>query len=138
MDQQKVTQLFTELIEHIKGVTWFTEEWDVYRDGNYIHIFKENWLEENHNGVHFETYVGDTSTFPVVLHAEKDVPQRDAFVQRVVMAIGSHDHFDVGVNDYTILKKELNFDEETFISDVLDVLEKMQFVVEIVDEHLAA
>jgi hypothetical protein len=144
MDKENVTHLFDELVEHIRSAPWFSEEWDIYRDGDYIHIFKNNWLEDNHNGVHFETYVGDDDSFPIVLHAEKDVPDRDAFVQRVVMGISalgsfeglSVDQFDIGVNDYTILKKDCTFDAETFISDVLTTLEDMQFVVPLVDENL--
>jgi hypothetical protein len=140
MDQQITTHLFDELIQHIKSAPWFTEDWDIYRDGNYIHIFKKTWHEKNHNGVHFETYIGDSQlengSFPIVLHAEKDVPNRDAFVQRVIMEIRSQEGFEIGVNDYTILRKEVDLQKETFVADVLKTLKEMQFIVAFVDQHL--
>jgi len=89
-------KLFDKLIEKIKNSEWFTSEWDIYRNGNYIHVFKKNWLDENHKGVHFETYVNDNNKdSPVVLHAEGDVPNRDEFVQKVLEEVrdkeGSYD-----------------------------------------------
>ena len=130
-------KLFDKLIEKIKNSEWFTSEWDIYRNGNYIHVFKKNWLDENHKGVHFETYAKeDSNEFPVVLHAEGDVPNRDEFVQKVLEEVRDKEGFEFGVNNYTIMQKIIPVNKESFVEEVLKTLEELQFVVDVVDKNL--
>jgi hypothetical protein len=130
--------LFDDLIKEIKAARWFTEDFILTRNGNYIHVAKKNWHDENGKGVHFETYIEDsdveTEEFPIFLHAEKDVPKRDAFVQNVVIAMGDHTNdFMCFVNEHTIVQRFVPFKKEMFVADAMETLDEMQFLVPIVD-----
>ena len=138
MNDQEATKLFDQLVEHIKTAPWFTEEWSVYREGNYIHIRKNNWFDDHHNGVHFETYLGKTELeedrFPILLHAESDVPNRDQFVNRMIIAIKFEvPSFMCGTTEETIFEEYLPLDKETFVSDVINTLNELQFMVPFID-----
>lgn len=138
MDKQEVTHLFNELVEHLASASWFTNEWNISRDGNYIHIAKANWHDDKGHGVHFEIYVGDTEQeekqFPIMLHAETDVPNREQFVNRMRIALQFQiPSFMIENDEYTILKEMHQLDQETFVKEVLDALEELQFVVSFVD-----
>lgn len=140
MNKQEITKLFDDLVKEIKAARWFTKDFILTRNGNYIHVTKKSWHDEHGNGVHFETYIEDNSKieeFPVFLHAEKDVPKRDAFVQNVVVAMGDHTNdFMCFVNEHTIVQRFLAFNKETFVADTMKTLEEMQFLVPIVDRCL--
>ncbi len=134
----ETTKLFDDLVKEIKKAPWFTADFVLTRNGNYIHVAKKNWYDEKGNGVHFETYIEDrdveTEEFPIFLHAENDVPKRDAFVQDVVIAMGDYtNNFMCFVNEHTIVQRFVAFNKETFVTDAMKTLEEMQFLVEIVD-----
>lgn len=138
MDKQEVIHLFDELVERIASAPWFTEEWFITREGNYIHVAKTNWHDDKGQGVHFEVYVGDTELeekqFPILVHAETDVPNREQFVNRMRIALRYHiPSFMRETDEYTILKEMHPLDQKTFVKEVLDALEELQFVVPFVD-----
>src|SRR3989338_592736 len=141
MNKQETTKLFDDLVQQIKAASWFTAEFIITRNGNYIHVAKKNWHDEKGNGVHFETYIEDNESeieeFPVFLHAEKDVPNRDAFVQNVVIAMGDHTNdFMCFVNEHTVVQRFVPFHKESFVADAIKTLEEMQFLVKMVDNCL--
>ena len=138
MDKKEATILFDALVDQIKVASWFTEDWFVYRDGNYIHVAKHGWHDEKHQGIHFEVYVGDAEIgakeFPIMLHAEADVPQREQFVNRMRTAIQFQiPSFMREADDYTIFKEMHPLDKEIFVAEVLQALEELQFIVPFVD-----
>ena len=142
MDKIEVNHLFDELVEHIESAPWFTEDWRMSRDGSYMHVTKTNWYDDNGQGVHFEVYVGDTEIeakqFPILMHAETDVPNWEQFVNRMRIALQYEiPSFMRETDEYTILKEMHPLDKETFVKEVVDALTELQFVVPFVDMCLS-
>lgn len=63
------------------------EGWEVRqeRGSAYLHVSKPNWLDQNMNGIHLETYVMDdqlhTGYAPVCVHCEGGFPKQREFVK---------------------------------------------------------
>lgn len=66
MDLKSLQQKFKEVEDLLKSKPWFTKEkWIVAQhpfpaakpDGVTLHVFKKHWFNEEHLGIHFESYL---------------------------------------------------------------------------------
>ena len=137
------TLLFRQLKREIEKQGWFNDLWDIYQDGAYLHIFKRNWFDDGHNGIHFEVYVDDEGVqkknFPIMLHMEADVPERDAFRDAFFVAaaqmLKKFPEYAQNINEYTLLKKEFPLNIY-LIQKVLDELDKLSLLAKPIDQAL--
>lgn len=80
-----IKKVFRSLEQNLRQSNWFDDGWDIYNRGDYLHLYKDNWYNQNQGGVHFETYIEgpqiQKKECPIHLHAEEDCPQQQRFIQ---------------------------------------------------------
>jgi hypothetical protein len=84
--------LFKKLEAELAAAPWFADGWTLYtghfNEGIFLHLYKPGWHNDRGRGIHLETWVSidgaRNGSLPLVLHCERDLPDRDAFNARFI------------------------------------------------------
>lgn len=142
-DDIDYTLLFQQLRKEIKKQGWFTDEWEIYLEGTYLQVYKKNWHNKQLHGIHFEINVDneakEKNMFPIMLHAEQEVPRKavfsDAFFVAAAPWLKKLSEYEQKTNDYTLLKKELPLNIH-LLQKVLDEIDRLIVLVKPIDQAL--
>ena len=80
-----VKEVFRSLEKQLRQSSWFKGGWEIYNRGVYLHLYKDNWHNQNQGGIHFETYIEareiKQKSFPICFHVENDCPSQKTFIK---------------------------------------------------------
>lgn len=89
---KRIKGIFRTLETQMRSKAWFDDGWEIYNRGEYMHLYKSNWYNDNQGGVHFESFIEapqlKTKSFPICMHAEEDCPSQHAFIVRFLELTG--------------------------------------------------
>ncbi len=137
--------LFRELEDRLRQSKWFSDEWQIYNRGVYLHLYKDGWFNENQGGIHFETYVEAPQirdrTVPIHFHVEEDFPAQEEFISRLLEQ--THDQlctwkgYEIVGRGYTVCQRTLPLDTRTFVMRVLEELNRLRTLAPTIDATIA-
>jgi len=139
-----VRKLFSAIEDEIKQQEWFTPDWQVFFSGVVIQIFKSNWKNEKHTGIHYEVYYGkgeiEKNLMYVLLHIEGSMKNKEQFT-RELYALSKEDlkkltDYEIRGKGTTFLQKEVKIDEKTIVNEITKEINRIAFLGNYVDELL--
>lgn len=136
--------LFRAIEDEIRQQKWFTQDWLVFVAGAFIQVFKRNWRNEKHNGVHFEIYFGkyeiQKNIMNIILHIEGNIKNKELFAKELY-ELSKEDlktltDYTIRGKGVTFLIKEMEFDEKTIVDKIIEELNKIVFLEKYIDKLL--
>lgn len=137
--------VFKELDEKLRARSWFTEEWDIRNLGTYMHVYKQNWFNDNMGGVHIETYVEkaqlESKQVPIVIHCEDEFPKQDEFVLlftgRARSLLSEWKGYRAIGDGYRICEKSVPLDPRKLADSLAQELDRLQQLAPLIDQTIA-
>lgn len=137
--------VFKELEDKIRGRGWFTAEWDIRNLGTYMHIYKQNWFNDNMGGVHIETYVEkpqlESKQVPIVVHCEDEFPKQEEFVRlftdRARPTLETWKGYKARGEGYRICEKSVPLDPRKLADSLAQEVDRLQELSPLIDQTIA-
>ncbi|MGL1886663.1 MAG: hypothetical protein OCD76_09125 [Reichenbachiella sp.] len=139
-----IKNVFRNLEKQLRQTSWFKDGWDIYNRGEYMHLYKENWHNQNQGGIHFETYIEareiKQKSFPVCVHAENDCPSQETFIQEFVALerdrIKGWKGYQIG-EGYNICKKTLPLNFKNLEQRIFEEFNRLRQLEHGIDKALS-
>lgn len=139
-----IKKIFRKLENEIKNMAWFTDSWEIYNRGPYLQLYKDNWYNQNQNGVHFETYIESREikkkTFPICLHAENDCPEQQLFIAKFIeletKRIKNWKGYQIIGKGYNVIEKTLPLNFKNLEQRILMEFNQLHQLTESIEQAL--
>lgn len=137
-------KLFSVIDDEIRQQEWFTRDWRIFVAGAFIQIFKNNWRNEKHNGIHFEIYYGKyeirENLMYVILHIEGNIKNKEQFAKKLY-ELAREDlkkltDYKIRGKGVTFLTKEVEMDEKTIVDKITKEINRIVFLEKHIDKLL--
>ena len=139
------TDIFESARKQIPQQDWSGPEWTARQKGTSIQVFKQNWKNQNEEGIYFHSYgQGDNpEQNPIILeiifgeNIENPEEKKKELRERIGEDMKSLIGWEEPEDDSIFLQKELPSDPLTLLPRILEELKKLEIIGQRIDEMLA-
>jgi hypothetical protein len=137
--------VFRELEARLRHARWFADGWETSSRGAYLQLYREDWHNDGHGGIHFETSLEGpeiaAKSVPVALHAEEETPRPELLVpalrSRVEPVVAGWKGWEVPRHGMILCRRRLPLDARGIGERLFEELVRPKQLAPLVDEELA-